>query len=338
VTSDALPTAPVPDSPADGDTVDHGRPRLQVGNSFDPNGDELSYDFVVYDDASLTHVIASAQGVSAGPTTTAWTLTPTLPLDGGTYWWRCGVDDGYGTTWSQTRTFLMPDIGNNTPDRYLGFGDSITKGSQVWNGFWIPEGLAYEPELEIAILAFFGTGDVVRRWVDGGRVHDVADTLGQVLSLWTPAYCLLNVGVLDARDHDWAPFSQGRLDSLEQAFTQMSMECRQRQTIPVLSTVTPLHPAFHSTVRRQNVDSLNARIRLVAETEDAILADHYEAFMAYDGGNLDDLFSADGLHPSDEGSSVMAGEWFMALTGREPGSTEASGPGDAIAERARTPR
>ncbi len=331
VVSDRLPSAPLPTDPPDGDVVEHGRPRLIVSNSYDQDQDSLTYGFFVYYDAALTHVAASAQGVSPGASTTGWTVAPVLPLDGSRYWWRCGVCDGYGTTWSQASTLLVPDIGGNTPHRYLGFGDSITKGSQYWNGNWIPQGLAYEPELEIAIQAFFGTGDVIRRWVDGGTVRDVADSLEGILSTWTPAYCLVHVGTIDCTNSP-SGFTQSTLDSLESAFSEIVATCAQRMTLPVLSTVTPLQPGFFQPPELLNVELLNERIRNVADAEDAMLADHYDAFMAFAGGNIDTLLSGDGRHPSDQGCSVMAAEWFRAITGREPGDTEAIRAGEGIGE------
>jgi lysophospholipase L1-like esterase len=342
VVSDRAPAQPTPSGPGEGETVTHGRPRLTVSNSWDQDNDALLYSFYVWYDASMSQEARRQEGLVAGQLTTGWTVAPALSLDGRSYWWSCGVTDGYLVTWSQVRTFSVPDIGGNTPDRYLGFGDSMTAGSQIYHQEWIPAGLAYEPELEIALKAFFGEAEVVRRWVGGATVRAVLDSLSAVLTEETPAYCLLLAGTVDATQQWYSGgIPQDSLAQLKDDYRAMVAACRAVHTIPVLGTVPPLYPPFWPD-HAGNIELLNEEIRAVAEEDTVLLADQYVAFLAYAdenfAGSVGPLLCGDGRHISDIGYSVMAAEWFAAIAAREPGDTEARHPGDAVAERARTAR
>jgi hypothetical protein len=62
-----------------------------VGNAFDPEADPLTYGFRVYADSDLTTLVASADGITPGETTTSWEIDP--PLESGTYYWRAYAED-----------------------------------------------------------------------------------------------------------------------------------------------------------------------------------------------------------------------------------------------------
>jgi carboxypeptidase T len=89
-TENQLPAAPALIAPAAGAIT--GDPvQLTVGNSSDPEGDDVSYGFRVYGDALMTEVVAGADDVVEGAGgQTSWT-TPALGL--GTYWWRAYAAD-----------------------------------------------------------------------------------------------------------------------------------------------------------------------------------------------------------------------------------------------------
>lgn len=108
------PSVPVPERPADGADVLDPDLSLVVTNSADYQFDGLSYEFEVYDDAGLTHLVAHAE-VGEGPGSTSWKIAPALPT-GTQYWWRCrAVDDhGHPSAWSSPRTFFLA-VSNHPP-------------------------------------------------------------------------------------------------------------------------------------------------------------------------------------------------------------------------------
>ncbi len=77
---------------------------LVVGNVDDPDGGPVTYGFRVYGDPLLTQIIASADGVPAGPgSQTSWQV-PTLA--DGAYWWRAyAADDEERGLLGETRGF-----------------------------------------------------------------------------------------------------------------------------------------------------------------------------------------------------------------------------------------
>lgn len=91
-TTNALPSAPILSEPADGATVSSATPTLAVTNASDPDGDALTYGFVVYADEHQTSVVTSVSGVAEGSGTTSWVVDSAL--SDGTYYWRSYADDG----------------------------------------------------------------------------------------------------------------------------------------------------------------------------------------------------------------------------------------------------
>lgn len=91
--SNTPPSAPLLVSPLDGATVQVSTPALVVANASDPDpGDALTYGFRVYQDALLTDLVASVEGVAEGATETSWT---TPALSNGVYYWRAFADDAH---------------------------------------------------------------------------------------------------------------------------------------------------------------------------------------------------------------------------------------------------
>ncbi len=108
------PTAPTLLAPEDGADVDEAQPLLSVTNAFDYQTDPLSYEFQVFDDAALTHLVAQGS-VEEGEGTTEWKTTPELTT-GAQYWWRCrAVDDlAHASPWSTSATFYL-GVNNRPP-------------------------------------------------------------------------------------------------------------------------------------------------------------------------------------------------------------------------------
>ncbi len=95
------PTTPLAISPAAG-TTSNGEVTFIVENSFDPQGDALTYGFRLYNDALLTDLAASADNVIEEAEQTTWVTT----LLDGTYYWRAYAGDGtYRSTLSDAISF-----------------------------------------------------------------------------------------------------------------------------------------------------------------------------------------------------------------------------------------
>ena len=95
----------------------------------------------------------------------------------------------------------------------------------------------------------------------------------------------------------------------------MIRQAKAAGTIPVLSTIIPVNPAYVNRLPEERnawVDETNAALVPMARAEGAIVAD-LNAAMRAESPDLPELFS-DHVHPNDRGYSAMADALFRALT------------------------
>jgi hypothetical protein len=85
------PTAPVPLDPVDGRTVGTATPTLRLRNAVDPEGDALTYELAVRNEAN--EVVAAASGIAAGATETEWLVAPAL-AENQSFTWSARASDG----------------------------------------------------------------------------------------------------------------------------------------------------------------------------------------------------------------------------------------------------
>ena len=101
------PNIPTVNNPGNGAWVAMLLPTLSVNPAADPDGDDVSYHFELYSDASLTTLISqySTQDLS-------WMLTTPLS-DNVWYYWRVRAEDIYGllSDWSTVSGFFVDDNG-----------------------------------------------------------------------------------------------------------------------------------------------------------------------------------------------------------------------------------
>ena len=91
--SNTAPTAPSASSPGNGAVLTDLTPALVINNSYDADGDDLSYTFQVSSNASFTSVVAQTTSYPEGSgSTTGWNVSPALSE--GTYYWRARAYDG----------------------------------------------------------------------------------------------------------------------------------------------------------------------------------------------------------------------------------------------------
>jgi lysophospholipase L1-like esterase len=199
---------------------------------------------------------------------------------------------------------LTLPIGNNYPNLYLGYGDSITYG----DGSSDKQG--YVLKLQNLLGGHLGRAEV-KAWGRPGTNSAEGATRTKVTMRWyNPAYLLILYGTNDWQDQtcqNQGPAACFTIDSLR----SMIEDAKDYETLPVLATIIPGNPARVPAGRNAWNDDMNARIKALAGQQNVTLADLNAEFKA--AGNLSALF-ADDVHPNDAGYQVMAQGWFKAIT------------------------
>jgi hypothetical protein len=109
------PDVPVPVAPIAGVQVVTAVPALSWSNATDPQGDTLTYDVEVYDDASMTTLLDSLTGVAEDISgTTAGTVVTPLPENSDPFWRVRAADPNVAGTWSNLETFFVNAV-NEAP-------------------------------------------------------------------------------------------------------------------------------------------------------------------------------------------------------------------------------
>jgi lysophospholipase L1-like esterase len=203
-------------------------------------------------------------------------------------------------------------IGSNRPNVYLGFGDSITAGDGS------SDGMGYVNRLQRKLQGHFGRATVIKDGFSFGRSNHGAVRLGDSLTV-RPAYTLIHYGT-----NDW---NAGECKFNPPCFTiealrSMVRAVKGRQGLPVLATIIPANPAHGDYPPERNpwVAAMDVRIRELARTEGAVLADLEAAFKA--APSLPALFS-DHVHPNDAGYEIMAQAFFDAIVRAAPAAAGA---------------
>jgi lysophospholipase L1-like esterase len=208
------------------------------------------------------------------------------------------------------RLAMRLPIGDNLPNLYMAFGDSLTSGvgSSDGNGYYL--------RLQNRLSGWFGRAQVIQMGKDGSFSKLGADRIpGKTGLANRPAYTLILYGTNDWNDQSCQsvpPASCYTIDSLRTIVD----EVKGRQSIPVLATLPPVNPALAPAGRNQWNDQMNVLIKALATSEGAILADVNKAFVTK--GNLPSLFVATAplgdVHPNDAGYDVIAEAFFQAIT------------------------
>jgi lysophospholipase L1-like esterase len=206
-------------------------------------------------------------------------------------------------------------IGDNQPNVYLGFGDSLTVGDGS------RDGTGYRNRLQNLLGAHLGRAQVVAEGRSGTFSSRGAERIPGSLIRNRPAYTLVLYGTNDWNDQSCQPQPPERCYTIE-SLRIIVDEVKNRDSIPVLATLPPTNPALTPEGRNQWINALNEQIKLLARSEQAILADLNAAFRAK--GSLPSLY-ADDIHPNDAGYDVIAEAFFRAVTGARSPSAAARG-------------
>jgi len=220
----------------------------------------------------------------------------------------------------QTLDFVVPltlPIGGNTPNTYMGFGDSITVGLDGST-----DRTGYRSQLEALLRAHFARGTVLDQGVDATRSDRGAMRINASLQSTQPAYTLILYGTNDWNDlrcQDDPPCFT--VDSLRSIVRSV----RSARSLPLLATIIPANPNLNPPERNDFVAQIDDLIKPMARQEGAVVVDLYGAFMRQ--GDITRLFS-DHVHPNDAGYTIIANEFFKAITQPAPAGSASLKPGE----------
>ena len=176
----------------------------------------------------------------------------------------------------------------NDPTLVAAFGDSITAG--------IDGSPSYAP-----ILAGMINKDVRKFGYPGQESYFGLDYIGDILAI-RPGFVLVFFGANDAIGHDDVNDTIANLRA-------MVVACKNNQTIPVLTTLTPMYGSHG--IFNDGVNALNPMIRDLAAEQNVPLADLSARFAGHP-----EYMIYDGLHPNQAGAEVIARTYAdLFLTG-----------------------
>ncbi len=190
------------------------------------------------------------------------------------------------------------------PNVYLGYGDSITSGDGS------SDNLGYKLKLQNLLGPYLGRAEVDTWGREGTMSREGATRTHVTLTWFHPAYTLILYGTNDWNDQvcqNKGPAECFTIDALQ----SIVEDVKDFGSLPVLATLTPVNPALAPNGRNLWIDDMNNRIKALAASEQATVADLNAAFKGT--GNLPALF-ADDIHPNDAGYQVMAQGWFKGIT------------------------
>ena len=109
------PSAPTLSSPANLSYVSSRTPILTIINAYDPDGDNLYYDFQVSSNSAFSTITSEISGLPETSSSTSWIVANAL-TEGSSYYWRARAFDGeYYSSWSSKRVFTVIQTQSNSP-------------------------------------------------------------------------------------------------------------------------------------------------------------------------------------------------------------------------------
>ncbi len=173
-----------------------------------------------------------------------------------------------------------PDPGNNDLNSVIAFGDSLTKGSECSCAPY-PTRLAGHIDKTV-----HNTG------VPTSRAMENVSRTQEAIDKYPSAYMMILYGVNDVIHSDG-------IGSITAALSQMVDICKQNHVVPVLATYP--EPIEGHALFAPRTLQLNESIRELAASKGIHVVDLEREF-----GANPDLYGADGLHPNNAGTDIMA--------------------------------
>jgi lysophospholipase L1-like esterase len=206
---------------------------------------------------------------------------------------------------SEVRLPVRLPIGNNHPNVYVTFGDSLTVGVGSATG------AGYNGPLQAQLGASFGTATVVASGRDGTFSTTGAARIPGVMNRERPAYTLILYGTNDWNDQrcqSVPPASCYTIDNLRIIVEYV----KSQSSIPVLGTLPPASPTMAPPERTQWNAQMNDLIKSLARSEGAMLADLFAAFPSNAADRA--RYFSDDVHPNDAGYALIAEGFLKAFT------------------------
>ena len=200
------------------------------------------------------------------------------------------------------RIGLTLPIGNNRPDVYVAFGDSITRGEGV------APSQSYPSRLQARLIAHFGDAFVNNRGADGTNSFEAVERFRRNVPDNQPAYVLILYGTNDWNDppcQDITPQCQ-TVPNLRTIVRSV----RSGGSLPFLATIIPVNPTLSPQGRNDWVDATNVQLKAMAAAEGAFVVDLNQAFK--NQPNLPAMYS-DHIHPNAAGYDLIAQGFFEAI-------------------------
>lgn len=194
------------------------------------------------------------------------------------------------------------EIRNNTPNVYMAFGDSITRGDGA------PTGGDYPAQLQGLLGASLGDAQVNNRGADATNSYEAIERIDRNLAGSHPAFTLILYGTNDWHVigcQDNAPACMA-VDNLRTVIQRVKAS----HSLPFLATLPPVNPALAPASRNQWVKDINELLKPMAREEGAVVADVHAAFLKQQ--NVPSLFS-DQVHPNQAGYAVIAQAFLDAI-------------------------
>lgn len=182
----------------------------------------------------------------------------------------CGCEDG-GSSF---------DYGDNDPNTWVAFGDSITSGLEG-------EAEPYPPR-----LARMTGANVINEGYSGETASEAVSRVWGILDGYKPGRLMILYGVNDIMHHADYEDIIGNLRYMVQA-------AKSNKTMVKIATLLPMIDR-HNGIFQGSIEEVNYQIRIMAAEEGVALVDLEPLFGTGEGLQID------GLHPNDAGSDLIA--------------------------------
>jgi lysophospholipase L1-like esterase len=205
-----------------------------------------------------------------------------------------------------------------TRTRFLAFGDSLTageitvptttsgRGDQPNYPLVVVPAVAYPTVLATMLRARYGSQaaliEVINAGLSGEWAQDGVLRLPGVLTANRPEAVLILEGMNDIGASN-GPANAGS------AIEMLAQIVRARGARLFLATLPPSRPGGVRSIPISLTTSVNARIRLIAASQGAVLVDVYPVFES----DVNRYIGIDGLHPTEAGYQRLAELFFNAI-------------------------
>jgi lysophospholipase L1-like esterase len=205
------------------------------------------------------------------------------------------------------------EIGDNRPNVYMAFGDSITLG------LGDATGVGYPGRLEAKLRGHFGDGAVVNRGADGTLSGEGVERILRNLRPAQPAFTLIMYGTNDWND---VPCQDTPPCEVVNNLRRIVDEVKSARSLPFLATLPPVNPVIAGAGRNDWTSATNDSIKALGREEGVFVVDVFEAFRRQ-GGEVSRFFT-DHVHPNASGYDVIAEAFFQAIAFGRPAPTTSS--------------